>query len=253
MGLPTSPPIYRTWADLLRPIKVGEGPSWRVYALQRALIARGHEIQDDGVYSPNGLTYKAVRSFQRNNALVPDGIVGILTQRKLIWKVSKRLDAPIVATDLTAAAIAYGISVRETSGTLAPTNDRDPSPSDIGTDIGPMQLRVQGPPYNVADLRVGFDTLKSMDRSLWSEEKGLVPRVKRLRSEQPGLTQMEVLRASILAHNAPFLYEQFCDLGHLRTPDAPTTWITLPDGTHPTHAEHLADYAGDVIGYARSH
>lgn len=248
MTLPAQPPIYTSWAQVVAPIKPGEGtyasgPSWRVWALQKALQEVGRtSVIDDGVYEPGRGTEKAVRGFQENNGLIVDGWAGVATQNALLRKIGGRLDYAEFPS-----GVLVGICLKETSGLLAPTNDWDPSLTDVGTDCGSMQWRVKGPPYDMDALRAAFDPLPSFTRAAEDDEKGLIYRINRLNLRQPNLSDETVLRASILAHNAPFLYEQFVKYGKLSTPNAEATWTNDGAGGHYTHQEWYWVYSGDVL------
>lgn len=52
-----------------------------VKALQAALARRGFEVPVDGFFGP--VTWSAVRGFQAQANLVPDGVVGAVTRRAL--------------------------------------------------------------------------------------------------------------------------------------------------------------------------
>src|ERR1044072_1392259 len=198
--LPSAPHITTSWTQVVYPIKPGEKNSWRVYALQMGLLARGYDIYVDGDYDIGLKLERAVRKFQERNGLDVDGIVGILTQRQLLRKVEELADdaAPGVP-----AGMLFGLMMRESSGLLAPTNDYDPTPEDVGTDCGCLQWRVAGPPYTIDELKTAFDPLASMIRAIIDEDKGLLPRFKRLTKKQPALSLNTRWRATILAHNAP--------------------------------------------------
>lgn len=64
---------------------------WDVYALQTALA-----VSADGIFGPQ--TEAAVRACQERNALVRDGIAGVLTQREatldLLWPVQREKQTP---------------------------------------------------------------------------------------------------------------------------------------------------------------
>lgn len=246
MMLPSSPPITTSWSQVVAPIKPGEKNSWRVYALQMALLARGYAIIVDGDYDLGMNLERAVRKFQERNGLTIDGIVGVATQRQLLRKVEDLVDEENPGAP---NGLVFGLMMRESSGLLAPTNDFDPSPSDVGTDCGCLQWRVAGPPYNMDALKAAFDPKASMVRAIEDSEKGLLPRFRRLVVHQPSLPLETKWRAVIIAHNAPFLYEQFVDHGHLLTPDKIAAWTVDPTGGSYTHKEWFDVYTSDVLGY----
>jgi len=251
MNLPDVPPHYAKFSDIYRPIKKGEGPSWRVYALQKGLIARGHILVANGVF--NDTTLGGVKLFQKNNGLVVDGIVGPFTQHKLLWKVSRKLEQVKVSNGLTAPGIIYGICMRETSGLLAPVNEYDPSEDDQGADLGPLQWRVAGPPYSMQMMLFAFDPLKVMDAGMNNPDMGLLPRIAALRKRQPDMSGLLILRVAIVAHNAPFLYGQYLRNGKLAAPEAIAEWTDNGSGGHFTHQEHVLDYSSDVLTFAINH
>src|SRR5688500_7357035 len=81
MALPSQPPRYSTWSEMLKAIKQGE-TGWRPYALQHALRLTGSGLTVDGDFGPQTLT--ATKVYQRNRGLVADGIAGPATQAALI-------------------------------------------------------------------------------------------------------------------------------------------------------------------------
>jgi hypothetical protein len=246
MSLPSSPHITNTWTQVIFPIKPGEVNSWRVYAVQRALITRGYTVLSDGDYDPGRGTEKAVRRFQEINRLTVDGIVGPVTQRALLSKVEKVVDEryPNLPN-----GIVFGLIMKETSGLIAPTNDFDPSPKDVGTDCGCMQWRIKGPPYDFEALKAAFDPELVMERAIVDPDKGLMPRFQRITRVRPTMPLELRWRSVIVAHNAPFLYEQMVKYGRLQTPDAIATWTNNGLGGHFTHQQHFNDYSGDVLAY----
>jgi peptidoglycan hydrolase-like protein with peptidoglycan-binding domain len=58
-----------------------------VRPLQQLLRARGHRVDVDGIFGPG--TEAAVKTFQRNNGLGADGIVGPRTWPKLVVRVKR--------------------------------------------------------------------------------------------------------------------------------------------------------------------
>jgi murein L,D-transpeptidase YcbB/YkuD len=58
-----------------------------VRPLQRLLRARGHRVAVDGIFGP--ATESAVKTFQRNNGLGADGIVGPRTWPRLVVQVKR--------------------------------------------------------------------------------------------------------------------------------------------------------------------
>jgi hypothetical protein len=251
MTLPVAPHITTSWAQVVAPIKPGEKNSWRVFALQSALKYRDYDVVVDGDYDPGMGTEKAVRRFQRVNNLVEDGIVGLVTQRQLLKKVEARVDSVVVVDELPSAprGLVFGLMMKETSGLLAPTNDFDPSPSDIGTDCGCLQWRVPGPPYDLEKLKSAFDPAAAIIRALYDNDKGLLPRFVRVTKAQPQIPLITRWRAAIIAHNAPFLYEQIVRSGRLTTPDRIAGWTIKPTGGHYTHKEWFYVYTDEVLSY----
>lgn len=246
--LPSAPHITTSWTQVVYPIKPGERNSWRVYALQMGLLARGYDIFVDGDYDHGLKLERAVRRFQEINGLTVDGIVGVLTQRQLLRKVE------MVADDENPGVpggMLFGLMMRESSGLLAPTNDFDPSPSDIGTDCGCLQWRVAGPPYNMDALKAAFDPKASMVMAIIDEEKGMLPRFRRITKRQPSLSLETRWRAVIIAHNAPFLYEQYVDFGRILTPDKIAGWTEKPTGGSYTYKEWFNVYTSDVLEYVQ--
>ena len=64
------------------PILISWSKGDYVYILQRLLKSKGYKINLNGVFDP--LTYNSVRSFQKQNALIEDGIVGEVVWAKLL-------------------------------------------------------------------------------------------------------------------------------------------------------------------------
>lgn len=260
MTLPSSPPIYRSWTELVAPIRFGEGlashawatGTWRVYALQTALRAVGRDTEPDGAFGEH--TKQQVTSFQANNGLTPDGIAGQLTQRALVKKAANRLHDTHFGR--VPEGMMLGLAIKETSGFVGATNDFDPSASDLGCDCGVIQRRVKGPPYSMSTLLLAFDVAEAL---IWGatddgggdpgKAKGYLPRYDRLTKAQPGMSELTKRKAVIIAHNAPFLYEQFVDIGRLKTPNQLASWTLKPGGGHYTHAEWLEVYASEVLSF----
>lgn len=260
MTLPSSPPIYRTWTELIAPIRFGEGSplhgwtnaSWRVYALQTGLRTVGRLTEPDGVFGNH--TLEQVKAFQTNRGLDPDGIAGQITQRALVRRSAERLHDTFFPR--IPEGMLFGIAIKETSGFIGATNDFDPSPSDLGCDCGVIQRRVKGPPYSMTTLLKAFDVAEAI---IWGavddgggdpgKMKGYLPRYDRLAKAQSQLSELTKRKAVIIAHNAPFLYEQFVDFGRLRTPNELATWTKKPGGGHYTHAEWLEVYTSEVLSF----
>jgi hypothetical protein len=260
MTLPSSPPIYRSWTELVAPIRFGEGLSshgwetgtWRVYALQTGLKAVGRDTVPDGMFGE--YTKKQVIGFQANNGLTADGIAGQLTQRALVKKAATRLRDMFYPR--VPEGMMFGIAIKETSGFVGATNDFDPSLSDLGCDCGVIQRRVKGPPYSMETLLLAFDVAQAL---IWGavddgggdpgKMKGYLPRYDRLTRAQPTLSELTKRKAVIIAHNAPFMYEQFVDHGRLTTPNALAKWTLKPGGGHYTHAEWLEVYTSEVLSF----
>lgn len=262
MTLPSSPPIYRSWTELVAPIRFGEGHpehgwdlgTWRVYALQTGLRTVGRDTKPDGMFGRH--TLEQVKGFQANRGLNADGIAGQITQRELVKRSAMRLHDTFFPR--VPEGMMLGLAIKETSGFVGATNDFDPSVSDLGCDCGVIQRRVKGPPYSMETLLKAFDIAEAI---IWGatddgggdpgKMKGYLPRYDRLAKAQPQLSELTKRKAVIIAHNAPFLYEQFVDLGQLRTPTELARWTKKPGGGHYTHAEWFEIYTSEVLSFVK--
>jgi peptidoglycan hydrolase-like protein with peptidoglycan-binding domain len=256
MTLPASPPDYRNAAGensflaIVKPIKFGEGLSshgytlgtWRVFALQSGLKSLGRTIEPDGKFGAQ--TKAVVERFQKDRGLWVDGIAGTTTQGTILRRTETKVHKEF--PDLPNGVI-LGICLRETSGTVAPTNWYTPPNGEPGVDCGSVQWRIYGPPFDQDKLRAAFDPLTSFRFAATD----LLDRIERLDARQPSLSDEFVLRAAIVAHNAPFLYEQIVRNGKLSTPNQLATWTNKPGGGYFTHDEHFYDYSDDVLASVR--
>ena len=238
--LPSEPPKFSSWAGLLAPIKQGE-TGWRVYALQSALGSVGRDTTPDGVFGPK--TLRQVKGMQKNNGLVSDGIAGPATQQKLIEKISHKTHEAFTSIP---DGLMRGYAEAEGGNVLAATNWFTPSGGVPGVDCGPVQWRQYGPPFDKYGLLKAFDCETS-----FSFAAGLIiDRLKDYGRRRPSLSAGMRLRLALLAHNAPFLAEQYVRNGQLSTPDALATWTQKPGGGHYTHAEWMQVYPDRLLKYA---
>jgi hypothetical protein len=226
---------------MMSSIKEGEN-GWRVYALQSALRASGRSLATDGDFGPK--TLAQVKTFQKNNDLTADGIAGPATQARLLARVSRIVhdNHPRLPNGLL-----RGFAEAEGANILAATNWFTPAGGTPGVDCGPVQWRRYGPPFKQDELKAAFDTLSAFTYA----SKILLERVDNYNRRRPSLSDAQVLRAAVMAHNAPFMAEQIVRNGRLSTPDRLATWTTKPGGGHYTHAEWYKVYPDKVMKYVR--
>lgn len=239
MALPSVPPKYASWAAMLAPIREGDD-GWPVYALQDALVSVGRTVPTDGAFGPR--THRAVRGFQGNNGLEPDGIAGVQTQRKLIERISHKTFA---AFPNLPDGLLRGYAEAEGANILAATNWFTPAGGRPGVDCGVVQWRQYGPPFEERGLKKAF----SCEDSFAYATLILLDRIQQYRLRRPILDKPMLLRIAVLAHNAPFLSEQIVRTGSLSTPTAPAMWTTKPGGGHYTHREWLKVYPDRIMRY----
>ena len=241
MALPSTPPKYGSWSQIVASIKEGE-KGWRAFALQSALRAVGRSLATDGDFGP--ATLKQLKTFQGNNGLTADGIAGPATQARLLQRVSHTVhdNHPRLPDGLL-----RGFAEAEGANVLAATNWFTPSGGKPGVDCGPVQWRRYGPPFELDELKSAFDPLAAFEYA----SRILLGRIDDYNKRRPSLSDSVVLRIAVLAHNAPFMSEQVVRNGHLSTPNAQATWTSKPGGGHWTHAEWMKVYPDKVMQYVR--
>ena len=240
MALPSSPPKYSSWSELVSPIKEGES-GWRAWALQRALVSLGRSITPDGEFGPQ--TLRHVKDFQENNGLTADGIAGPATQGALVAKISHRVHDQF---DGLPDGLLRGLGEAEGVNLLAATNWFTPAGGTPGVDCGIVQWRQYGPPFDQEKLRKAFSVADSFRYA----SQILLNRIADYNRRRPSLSDSTVLRIALLAHNAPFMAEQVVRNGKLSTPNASATWTVKPGGGHYTHAEWMQVYPDKLMKYA---
>ena len=250
MALPTTPPNYNgSWKALQASIRRGELNSWRVWALQNCMwqdpsLRPSMEATGgrDGSFGPG--TEKSVKKWQTDRKLIVDGIVGPQTQLAMLAEAEHDVHADVPGLP---EGVLKGFSVAEGGSVLAATNWYTPPGDPPGVDLGPMQLRYLLP-IAIGKMQEAFDPRFAMVVA----GKTLLLRMDRLRRAQPQLSSPTVLRVALLAHNAPFLYEQVRLLGGLRTPNASAGWTWDPNKSRPyTHAEWYVEYPNRILVYVK--
>lgn len=227
MTLPSAPPKFGTWAELVSPIIEGE-TGWRVFALQRALTVLGRELMADGIFGTD--TRRKLLNFQAAEDLTADGIAGGATQARML----KRLGALVHdSRPGVPDGLMRGFAEGEGANVLAATNWSVAG----GVDCGTMQYRVYGPPYSLAALSRAFDAIDSMVRA---GDEFLV-RTSMLCTGawilgKPATRRAELSkRCAIMAHNWPAGARSIADHGTCSSPDAIASWVgpnvKFPDGT----------------------
>lgn len=224
MSLPSAPPKYTSWAQLVSPIVEGE-TGWRPYALQRALTSLGFYAIADGDFGPD--TALAVRAYQKTNGLVVDIIVGAKTQGRMLAQLGTRTHARLPGVP---DGLMRGFAAGEGANVLAATNWTIAG----GVDCGSMQFRIFGPPYDMALLRRRFDaSLSMLDAGEGFLERAAVAfngSWVRLQSHRTELSK----RIAVLAHNWPAGAEAYARTGSCSRPSELATWVApgtkFPDG-----------------------
>lgn len=244
--LPSAPPRFASWAELVSSIVMGE-TGWRVYALQRGLTTLGRELVPDGVFGTD--TRRKLVNFQAAADLVADGIAGGATQVAIIARLGNRVHDALPGVP---AGLMRGFAQGEGANVLAASNWSVPG----GVDLGTMQYRVYGPPYSYERMLMAFDPGEAMSQaghefevrtaSFWSAAWVL---------KQPHRPEA-AKRCAILAHNWPAGARAIADHGVCSNPDSLATWVPdgviFPDGAPVrTRMEWARYYAmGSVHGEA---
>lgn len=241
MSLPADPPRYGTWKGIIAPIRKGE-TGWRVWALQKAIQATAPGITCDGVFGRQ--THRLLTAYQTAAGLTGDGIAGPATQTKMLADAEKDVNPDFPALPL---GVIRGFAVYEGGGVLAATNWYTPPGQPAGVDLGPVQWRFLLP-IAQDDMKRAFNARESFR---WACTR-LQDAIRTLEQAQPGLSDADVLRVSVLAHNAPFLYDQVRRNGRLSTPDAAAGWTVNPSTGGPyTHAEWAVEYPARILTYVK--
>jgi hypothetical protein len=237
--LPSEPPKYTSWSQLVSSIKEGE-KGWRPFALQSALKAADFSIVNDGDFGPR--TLAAVKSFQSSRKLTADGVAGAMTQAALLGVAGAvaHEDYPRIPDGLL-----RGFAEAEGANVLAATNWFTPVGGKPGVDCGPVQWRLYGPPFDQDGLKKAFHPV----RAFRFASRLLLGRIDNYKQRRPSLSSSMLLRLAVLAHNAPFMSEQVVRNGRLSTPNALATWTNKPGGGHYTHAEWMQVYPDKVMKY----
>lgn len=227
-----SPPVYGSWAAMLLPIKEG-AQGWTAFALQRAV-----GVTSDGDFGPQ--TKAALISWQGAHGLTADGVAGPATQNKILDVIGVTVARESPGLD---SRVLPGFANKEGANILAATNPYTPPGSDPGVDCGPVQWRQYGPPFSIDSLKAAFDTRVAFRYAA----NILVSRMANYKLRRPSLSTQRRLELAVLAHNAPFLAEQFVRNGRLSTPWALAVWTRKPDGGHYTHAEWSVVYPAGIL------
>jgi Putative peptidoglycan binding domain len=251
MSLPTQPPRFNSWSELVSPIKKGE-TGWRVWALQSALSADPalkKILADAGAFTTaqgvfGAATETAVKKYQRDHFTTVDGIVGPKTQGLLLKDADLDVHQKIPKLP---NGILSGFTIAEGGSVLAATNWYTPPGGTPGVDCGPVQWRQYGPPFSEAGLKKAFNPRTAFEYA----GNVLLERIDDYNRRRPSLSDAMVLRLAILAHNWPAGAEQVVKYGHLTHPDALASWTTKPGGGHYTQGEWLQEYPDRILMYVK--
>lgn len=235
MTLPAYPPRYAAPRDLYAPITRGER-GWRVYALQMALGFTSAEA--DGDFGPH--TEAAVKAYQAKIGLSPVGYAGPQTQLALLLEGVKYAEKK--RPELRKGVL-KGFLIYEGGSLLAPTNWYTPPGGKPGVDCGPVQWRQYGPPFDMAGLKLAFRPGMSF---LYAAD-ALLDRIKDANRRNAALTDDQVLKGAILAHNWPAGFEQIIKYGHIANPGSLALWTTKPGGGHYTRGEWSVEYPRRIL------
>lgn len=241
MSLPSSPPIYGSWAALAAPIEEGD-TGWRAYAVQMALSDVGFAPSGGADGDFGTATLAALKRYQHDRALTADGIAGPATQARLIADADRRVSASLSSLP---DGLLHGLAEAEGGGLLAATNPYTPPGGRAGVDCGPVQLRQYGPPFDLHGLRVAFGAVGA----LRTAAHALLSRAADYRSRRPSLTWRRAVELAVLAHNWPDGAEQFVRFGGLLHPNTLAVWTTKPGGGHYTEQEWAELYVDRVTKY----
>jgi len=236
--LPATPPDYHgSWKQVTAPIVKGQA-GWPVFALTKGIDAEP-KAENLGTFTV-GL-HRAVRRWQKNHDLHPDGIAGPKTQLAILELAAE------VADDASGlpVGLSYGFVVYEGGGMLAATNWWTPPDQRPGVDCGPAQRRLYGPPFKQSEMRQAFNPWAALG---WAARL-LVGRRDDYLSRRPSLGVRGALRTAVLAHNAPFLAEQIVRNGRLSTPDAVAQWTVRPEGGSYTHEQWMHEYPKRILSF----
>jgi hypothetical protein len=240
MSLPSQPPQYARWSDLLTPIKRGE-TGWRAWAVQRALLGAGYPLPTWGADGDFGEeTETALRRFQGDHGIDRVGFAGPATQRALLATAEHAVHTQLPRLP---EGVLLGFAVSEGASVLAATNWYTPQGGKLGVDCGAVQWRQYGPPFDLAGLKAAFDPRSAFQYA----GKTLLERIDDFDRRRPSLTDEMVLRLALLAHNWPAGAEQVVRYGRLSTPNALAMWTSKPSGGLYTLAEWLQEYPNRIL------
>lgn len=230
MSLPASPPKFSSWSAMVTSIRHGED-GWRAYALQKGIGAT-----PDGAFGPKTLT--ALKNFQAAEGLVADGIAGPVTQGKIL-EVAEA--GSLKRYHTLQKGVLKGFAEAEGAGLLAATNWGVPG----GVDCGPVQIRVDGPPFDKDALMRAFGPRESFDYAAHR----LVATRNNFMSRNNSLTLRRATELAVLSHNWPAGADQIVRYGHLLSPNRIATWAPKPDGGFYTYQEWAEVYPERVLKY----
>lgn len=255
MPLPSTPPDYRdasgstSFRAMMAPIRRGN-VGWRPWCVQMVLALesdlKARLLAAGGIHGTFGKTTEAcAREWQARHNLVSDGIIGPLTQQEMLRRTEDVIHDELAELPV---GILRGFSIAEGGGILAATNWYTPPGGKSGVDCGCVQWRVYGPPFEMEDLQSAFNPLTAYRYA----GTLLLQRITDFRRRRPSLSFDMALRLAILAHNAPFLSDQYVRNGKLTTPKADAGWTKNPETGLPyTHVEWMQEYPDRILAYVR--
>ena len=256
--LAPQPPKYATWSELVAPIRRGER-GWRVFAVQCVI-----GVTPDGIFGPQ--TFAAAKEWQRRNKMRDaDGIIGPLTQSRMLEVESAKVDARY---NVMPDGLLDGFCRVEGADSLAATNWYTPPCGAVGVDCGPPQIRIYrlaNGAYPLESYKRGSDTMYGLRDvfnpavSLTIAARSFTGRIANYKMRNPSLPKRTIVEMAVLAHNAPFMADQVIRNGRLSTPNAIAVWTTIPAAerasyggrAHYTHAEWAKEYPGRVLDGVR--
>jgi peptidoglycan hydrolase-like protein with peptidoglycan-binding domain len=223
MSIFTSPP--RTTKHSFRRGDVHLG----VWALQRFLnvvyAGKMPFLAEDGVFGRD--TDTAVKKYQADVGAYPDGVVGPITQSRIVRScVVRAPSGPSLPVGLV-----EGIIDGESSRLIAAVNANGTG----GIDLGLTQRRVYGPPFDTAKVKAAMNPLSNVAYSVMNVDKtGVYDRYK-VYSSRLG-TGEYAWRVATLAHNWPWAATEL-SYGRRLSATKLATWAQRPDGSWPKFAD----------------
>jgi peptidoglycan hydrolase-like protein with peptidoglycan-binding domain len=189
-----------------------------VWSLQRALNVVYPEARmvTDGAFGQN--TEMWAKRYQADVKIYVDGIVGPQTQNRMVRSMIVRGE---YGSKLPRGLLEGQISL-ESAGIFTALNASVAG----GVDLGLVQMRVYGPPYDAERVRHAMDPFKAISDSA----EDLYQRAETYRTRHPSCP-FNRWELAVLHHNWPVAAGQYAKNGRLTSPNNIATWAPAALGT----------------------